>query len=57
MYLRASQMVFIVPVHFGHAVVVHVDQLVAEDRDYLRQVCTLLRAENHLIVEKIIAMK
>ena len=50
-------MVFIVPVHFGHAVVVHVDQLVAEDRGHLGQVCTLLRAENHLIVEQIIAMK
>ena len=50
-------MVFIVPVHFSHTVVVHVDQLVAEDRGHLGQVCTLLRAEKYLIVETIIAMK
>ena len=55
-HLRARQMVFISPVNVGQAVVVHVDELVAEDRGHLRYICTFLRAENHLVLEQTIAM-
>ena len=56
-YLRAGQMLRVLPVHVVRTVVIHVNQLVGQHRPHLLLSQGAVGADDHLVVSEVIATK